>query len=120
MFDEYDDEVQTAEAAESTQPVESDAELRPFVSRNDTGLLEAADSESGGDRTPREGVSEWTLRKSCAQTLDHLSHEFPDKLLEFVLPVVDRYLHVRSSLTPAPRPCLCGLIFRAFRTLHSR
>jgi len=115
VLEEYDDEVAQAEAAERAAPAESDAELRPFVGRADAA---DGDGEGGGGGAPAEGVSDWTLRKSCAQTLDHLSHEFPDRLLGFVLPVVDRYMHVRPGVpvsTRARDAAACAALHRRGR-----
>lgn len=39
-----------------------------------------------------EAPTEYTLRRSCAQTLDHIAVELRDALLPHVLPIVEQYL----------------------------
>lgn len=39
-----------------------------------------------------DAPTEFTLRRSCAQTLDHVAVELRDALLPHVLPIVERYL----------------------------
>lgn len=43
---------------------------------------------SGSEEVP----AEYTLRRSCAQTLDHIAVELRGALLPHVLPIVERYL----------------------------
>ncbi|GIL70967.1 hypothetical protein Vretifemale_1626 [Volvox reticuliferus] len=102
VFDEYDDEVADAEAAEgaATQKEDRDQDVKPFMPRNrehgaTSGECEAGnggqDGEAGAD-DDEETLNAWNLRKCSAEALDMLSNNFGDDLLPVLLPIVQHRL----------------------------
>ncbi|KAG2499029.1 hypothetical protein HYH03_003214 [Edaphochlamys debaryana] len=103
VFDEYDDEVAEAEAAEgagASQKEDRDQDLKPFTHK---GAREhgaeatedgaAADGEAGaGGDDDDEVFSAWNLRKCSAEALDMLSNNYGDDLLPVLLPIVQQRL----------------------------
>jgi transportin-1 len=114
VYDEYDDEVQEAEAAEHPQLNDKRNEnLKPFNSRT------AAHGESDGDVSEGESVRAWNLRKCSAQGLDVLSTVFAEELLPIVTPVVHQRLQEQDwraresailALGAISEGCVQGLI----------
>ncbi|GLC37773.1 hypothetical protein PLESTB_001475300 [Pleodorina starrii] len=102
VFDEYDDEVAEAEAAEgsATQTEDRDQDVKPFMPRTREHGAGAADGEGaggggeGGDDDDDDGevFSAWNLRKCSAEALDMLSNNFGDDLLPVLLPIVQQRL----------------------------
>eukprot|EP00798_Chlamydomonas_sp_ICE-L_P031863 gene31863-7069_t len=93
VFDEYDEDVQDAEAAEAAaggpQKEERDSELKPFHLKERDKGTEAADDDEDDDA---DGSSRWTLRKCSAAALDRLSIVYGDDLLPVLLPIVEQRL----------------------------
>ncbi|EFJ40829.1 hypothetical protein VOLCADRAFT_107966 [Volvox carteri f. nagariensis] len=102
VFDEYDDEVAEAEAAESapTQKEDRDQDVKPFMPRTrehgpSAGEADGGDDAAGGDNgadDDDEMFSAWNLRKCSAEALDMLSNNFGDDLLPVLLPIVQQRL----------------------------
>eukprot|EP00879_Flechtneria_rotunda_P017533 GHRR01018382.1.p1 GENE.GHRR01018382.1~~GHRR01018382.1.p1 ORF type:complete len:732 (+),score=218.13 GHRR01018382.1:287-2482(+) len=98
VFDEYDEEVQAAEDAESRQgQPDSDKDIKPSHSKH-------ARTRAGGDGTAvgededandddDEDVRKWNLRKCSAAALDMLSTHLGDEhILPLLLPIVQQRL----------------------------
>eukprot|EP00892_Ulva_mutabilis_P002006 jgi/Ulvmu1/11806/UM080_0017.1 len=99
VFEEHDEEVVAAlEAEAGGGRGENDADLRPFHSARggggsgNGGAWTDTDDGSRSGQGSEEVPSEFTLRRSCAQTLDHIAVELRGALLPHVLPIVERYL----------------------------
>ncbi|GLI64504.1 hypothetical protein VaNZ11_007770 [Volvox africanus] len=103
VFDEYDDEVADAEAAEgaATQEEDRDQDVKPFMPRTrehgapTAGADEAGNGGDGGEAVAdddEEALNAWNLRKCSAEALDMLSNNFGDDLLPVLLPIVQQRL----------------------------
>ncbi|GAX84819.1 hypothetical protein CEUSTIGMA_g12240.t1 [Chlamydomonas eustigma] len=94
VFDEYDEEVQDAEAAEANPTKQDkDSELKPFSATDrDHSVAAEGDAEDGDGDNDEEGISKWNLRRSSAAGLDRLSTVFKDDLLPILLPIVEQRL----------------------------
>ncbi|KAG2439212.1 hypothetical protein HXX76_004574 [Chlamydomonas incerta] len=101
VFDEYDDEVAEAEAAEASGGVQTedrDQDLKPFHHRAREHGAEAAEegadggAADGDDDDDDEVFSAWNLRKCSAEALDVLSNNYGDDLLPVLLPIVQQRL----------------------------
>ncbi len=98
MFDEDDEEVLEAHAAEGGGE-DGDAQLRPFHgSSAEHGGGGEEEGEGGGEEEDDAlgGGSSWNLRKCSAAGLDMLSNVFGDALLPVLLPIVEARLKERA------------------------
>jgi transportin-1 len=111
VFDEYDEEVADAEAAEEEalsgrSPVrERDADIKPHhIGHGGGGGVSVGNGaggggdsttngeEDGGDDDDDEEIGKWNLRRCSAAGLDMLSNSFGDSLLPLLLPAVQARL----------------------------
>mmetsp|Transcript_21721 Transcript_21721/g.47478 ORF Transcript_21721/g.47478 Transcript_21721/m.47478 type:complete len:916 (+) Transcript_21721:105-2852(+) len=90
VYDEYDEEVHDAEAAESpaSRREEKDSEIKPFLhkQRDHNAQVDEAEDEE------EESLARWNLRKCSAAGLDRLSIVYGDELLPVLLPIVEQRL----------------------------
>lgn len=101
VYDEYDDEVAEAEAAEEealsgrvdskSSKRDRDADIRPHIRSGGAGGSEENGNE--GEEEDEEEVSRWNLRKCSAAGLDMLSAAFGDQILPLLLPEVQNRLN---------------------------
>ncbi|KXZ52849.1 hypothetical protein GPECTOR_8g231 [Gonium pectorale] len=96
VFDEYDDEVSEAEAAESssTQAEDRDQDIKPFTHSRarEHGADAGGEGGAGDDDDDDEVFGGWNLRKCSAEALDVLSNNYGDDLLPLLLPIVQQRL----------------------------
>jgi transportin-1 len=88
VFDEYDEEVEDAEAAEEmalkgNAHRDRDHEIKPHIHK---GAKHGAAEEEEDDE--EDEIGQWNLRRSSAAGLDMLSTVFGDELLPIILPIV--------------------------------
>lgn len=98
VFEEHDDEVAEAEAAEQGaaaagfgHAAERAADIKPFVGRTGGG---GGEGDPGDEDSEDEEVARWNLRRCSASALDMLSTTFGDELLPIVLPTIHQRLQV--------------------------
>ncbi|KAL6784947.1 TRN1 [Auxenochlorella protothecoides x Auxenochlorella symbiontica] len=96
VFEEHDDEVAEAEAAEQGaaaagvgHAAERAADIKPFVGRTGGG---GGEGDPGDEDSEDEEVARWNLRRCSASALDMLSTTFGDELLPIVLPTIHQRL----------------------------
>jgi len=86
-YDEHEEEVINAEAAESHADCpDRDQDIKPFF------MQKAAVGEGGEEEEEEEEVNTWNLRKCSAASLDILSSMYGDELLQYILPIVQERL----------------------------
>ncbi|GAB4816534.1 hypothetical protein N2152v2_003580 [Parachlorella kessleri] len=98
VWEEWDEEVQQAEALEEEAlagraQADKEEEIKPFIHRSATHGEGGGDGPGGDDDDDDdEEVSQWNLRRCSAAGLDMLSTVFGDELLPIILPIVQQRL----------------------------
>ena len=107
VYDEYDEEVADAEAAEeealsgNAPSRDTDADIKPHIHHHHSGGGGGLENGGGGNADEGNGedndddddddndeISRWNLRRCSAAGLDMLSNSFGDELLPLLLPAV--------------------------------
>ncbi|MEW5299688.1 MAG: hypothetical protein WDW36_002678 [Sanguina aurantia] len=127
VFEEHDEEVEEAEAAESSVREDKDQDIKPFHQKQkehngDAGGMDSASGEEGprdDDNDSDTPMARWNLRRASAAGLDRLSLTYHDELLPVLLPIVQQRLqnsdwHARESailaLGAVSEGCHTGLL----------
>lgn len=109
VYDEFDEEVQTAEDAETSGNAEdADRDIRPShrshhrhkaggAAEDGAAARAAGDDDDEDDEYDDEEIRKWNLRKCSAAGLDMLSNVYGDEILPVLLPIVEARLQVGKA-----------------------